>query len=218
MSIHAHMARFSPQLTLDLPSSAPVAEGCKAVPLGRPTRDELVAAALANHDVRAFVEAGLPTWSEARVQRNPPCYLVYEHGEVVGNLEDLPLMARHAEKRSGFGRRHGLRPLRPDGPVLPYHLGIRRGPHRPRRVRYEQRMALKRLLARGDRGAVRQAMRRTRQDFLRWAAEHPGLAGRVADATGLALPAFWRAVRGDRAGRPAAMTRPHPPEKSGVGA
>jgi len=56
-------------------------------------------------------------------------------------------------------------------------------------------MALKRLLGRRARHAVGAAMRRSQRDFVAWAREQ-GHGARVADATGLTLKAFWRAVRG----------------------
>jgi hypothetical protein len=92
---------------------------------------------------------------------SPPCYLVYQRGEVVGSLADLPCMIRHAEKRRGLGQRLGIRPLRPDDEVLAYTIGLRWGPTHPRRFRYEQRMALKRRLARPDRRVVGWAMQRS---------------------------------------------------------
>lgn len=196
MSIAAHAARFTPQLAFDLATDPPRARFARVRPLEPPTRAELAAAARANECVRWFIAERIPTWTDERVERDPPCYLVYEHGEVVGSVADLPAMVRHAEKRRGLGRRLGLRPLQPDDEVLPYNIGVRWGPTHPRRWRYEQRMALKSLLARGDRRAVGQAMRRSQQGFLAWAVAQPGLGSRVADATGLSLVAFWRTVRG----------------------
>ncbi len=195
MTIAAHAARFHPQLALDLGSDEP-APAPSAEPLPLPTHADLVAAALANENVRAFIAERLPTWSEEAVTRSPPCYLVYEHGEVVGGTANLAEMARLAEKRPGFGRRLGIRPLTPTDDVLPYQLRLRWGPSHPRRFRYEQRMALKSLLARGDRRAVRAAMHRSQREFLAWAGDQPGLARRVAEATGLSMRAFWRVVRG----------------------
>lgn len=200
MSIAAHAARFTPQLALDLGPDEP-APAPRAEPLPVPTHGELVTAALANENVQAFIAERLPTWSEERVRRSPSCYLVYEHGEVVGSTADMVAMARLAEKRPGFGRRLGIRPLTPTDDVLPYQLGLRWGPTHPRRFRYEQRMALKSLLARGDRRAVGSAMYRTQRDFLAWARDQPGLAQRVAEATGLTMRAFWRVVRGRAATR-----------------
>jgi hypothetical protein len=118
-------------------------------------------------------------------------------------------MARHAEKRPGFGRRIGIRALRADEEILPYNIGLTWGPTHPRRRRWEQRMALKHLLGRRARQAVGAAMRRSQRDFVAWAREQ-GLGARVADATGLTLKAFWRAVRG-RA--PPPETPPAPPAR-----
>ena len=197
MSVAAHAARFNPQLALDLASGLPPLRApATGLPLERPTHAKLVAAARGNELVRVFIAERVPTWSDARVERDPPCYLVYEHGEVVGSLAELGAMIRHAEKRRGLGRRLGIRALRPDDEVLPYNIGLRWGPTHPRRYRYEQRMALKSRLARGDRRAVRWAMRQNQRDFVAWATAEPGLAVRISEATGLALPAFWRAVRG----------------------
>lgn len=197
MAIADHVARFDPQLTLDVSTPVP-ASGRDAfrLPPEPPTHAELVAAALANEYVLAFIAEGMLTWSTGRVERNPPCYLVYEHGEVVGNVDDLGAMIRHAEKRRGLGRRLGIRALQPDDEVLPYNIGLRRAPTHPRRYRYEQRMALKSLLAPTDRRVVGWAMQRTRGEFLKKARAEPGLAARIADTTGLTLKAFWRAARG----------------------
>ena len=195
MSLAEHMARFSGQFALDIGSeAAPV----PTLPPREPTHAVLVAAALKNESVLYFIETSVPTWSRARVERNPPCYLVYEQGEVFGSVEDLPCMMRHAEKRGGLGRRLGVRPLRPDDDVLAYNIGVRRGPTHPARFRYEQRIALKRLLPREDRPAVWWAMRKTQRRFLAWAEARPGLDTRVADATGLSLVSFWRVVRGKK--------------------
>jgi hypothetical protein len=197
MTIAAHAARFSPQYALDLaPEPLPPASTPTIAVLEHPTRAALAAAARENEFVRAFIAEGLLTWSAERVERDPPCCLVYEHGEVVGGLSDLPSMVRHAEKRKGLGDRIGIRALRPDEEVLPYNIGLRWGPTHPRRKRWEQRMALKSLLSRRDRRAVTWAMRRNQRDFVAWASEQPGLRARVADATGLTIEAFWRAVRG----------------------
>lgn len=91
----------------------------------------MIAAALNNTCVRTFIAEGIPTWSDERVRRNPPCYLVYEHGAVVGNLDDLPGMARHAEKSPGMGARLGVRALQEHDAVLPYSIGLLRGPEHP---------------------------------------------------------------------------------------
>lgn len=196
MSVADHAARFRPQLAFDLPAGPPPPPPPAAAVLETPSKDALVAAARENECVRAFIADRVPTWSDARVERDPPCFLVYEHGEVVGSLAELPGMIRHAEKRRGMGRMLGIRALRPDEEVLPYNIGLRRSPTHPRRYRYEQRMALKSLLQRGDRRAVTEAMRRTRRDFVAWVDREQGLATRVADATGLSPKSFWRTVRG----------------------
>ena len=195
MSVADHAARFDPQLALDLASSRPKLAPPRA-PLHRPTHADLVAAARANEFVQAFIAENLMTWTDARIERNPPCFLVYEHGEVIGSVAEIPAMIRHAEKRRGLGSLLGIRPLEPGEEVLPYNIGVRWAPTHPRRYRYEQRMALKSRLARRDRSAVQSAMRKKKRDFLAWASTKPGLAGRLADATGLTLDAFWRAVRG----------------------
>jgi hypothetical protein len=192
--ISAHAARFSPQLSLDLeqepgrPDPAKVAEP--------PTRAQLAAAALENEFVRRFIAEQVPTWTSARVHRDPPCCLVYEHGEVMGNVSDIPAMIRHAAKRTGLGKMLGLRALLVDEEVLPYTIGLRWAPTHPRRRRWEQRMALKCLLARRDRAAVGTAMRLPKREFVAWAERRAGLAARVLDCTGLTLGSFWRAVRG----------------------
>lgn len=196
MSVADHAARFRPQLAFDLTAGPPPPPPPAAAVLETPSRDALAAAARENEFVRAFIADRVPTWSEARVERDPPCFLVYEHGEVVGSVAELPGMIRHAEKRRGMGRMLGIRALRPDEEVLPYNIGLRRSPTHPRRYRYEQRMALKSLLKRGDRRAVTEAMRRTRRDFVAWVDREQGLATRVADRTGLSPKAFWRTVRG----------------------
>jgi hypothetical protein len=196
MSVADHAARFRAQLAFDLSAPPPRSPPPAAADLETPTRDALVAAARENEVVRAFIADRVPTWSEARVERDPPCVLVYEHGEVVGSVAAVPGMIRHAEKRRGMGRMLGIRALRPDDEVLPYNIGLRRSPTHPRRYRYEQRMALKGLLQRGDRRAVTEAMRRTRRDFVAWVDREQGLATRVADATGLSPKSFWRTVRG----------------------
>lgn len=195
MSVADHAARFRPQLAFDLAASSPPPPPPPA-PLETPTRYALVTAARQNEFVRAFIADRVPTWNEARVERDPPCVLVYEHGEVVGSVGEVPGMIRHAEKRRGMGRMLGVRALRPDEEVLKYNIGLRRSPTHPRRYRYEQRMALKSLLPREDRRAVTEAMRRTRRDFEAWADGKRGLAVRVSDATGLSLESFWRTVRG----------------------
>lgn len=194
MSISAHVARFSPQFSLEL-APAPTPHE-PAVPAESPTHAALAAAARANEFVRAFISEQLPTWSFERVDRDPPCCLVYEHGEVLGNLSDIPGMIRHAAKRRGLGRPLGIRALLPDEEILPYTIGLRWAPTHPRRRRWEQRMALKSLLARRDRRAVGTAMRRSKREFIAWATLQPGLAARVLDCTGLTLGGFWRAVRG----------------------
>jgi hypothetical protein len=193
-SIAAHASRFAPQLTLQL-EAAPPAQGC-AIPLEPPPRAALVAAALANTRVRTFIAEEVPTWTEERVRRNPPCYLVYEHRAVVGNLDDLPGMARHAEKRPGMGAQLGIRALHEHDEVLPYNIGLLRGPEHPRQFRYEQRMGVKSLLAIRDRKAVGEAMRRGQRKFLAWAKTQPRLDARIAETTGLTLIAFWQTVRG----------------------
>lgn len=186
MTAAAPAAGRNPQLALDLGPDAP---------LPIPPHGELVAAALQNQCVRDFIADRVPTWSEGGVGRNPPCCLVYDHGEVVGTLRDLPGMIRHAEKRRGMGRRLHVRALRPDEEVLPFMIGLRRFATHPRRIRYEKRMALKRMLARGDRRAIRWAKVKNQGAFLAWAESQPGLGSRIADATGLALVEFWRTVR-----------------------
>ena len=196
MSVADHAARFRPQLAFDLTACPPPPPPPAAAVLETPSKDALVAAARENEFVRAFIADHVPTWSEARVERDPPCFLVYEHGEVVGSVAELPGMIRYAEKRRGMGRMLGIRALRPDEEVLPYNIGLRRSPTHPRRYRYEQRMALKSLLRRGDRRAVTEAMRRTRRDFVAWVDREQGLATRVGDATGLSPTSFWRTVRG----------------------
>lgn len=196
MSIADHRGRFSPQLALGLECDAPCRDTAPPRLMQSPTLDGLASAALLNATVQLFIRDRLPTWSAEGVRRNPPCYLVYQHGEVFGSVEDLAVMIRHAEKRRGLGRVLGIRALRPHDDVLPYTIGIRWGPSHPRRFRYEQRMALKALLARRDRAAVGSAMQRSQGRFLAWAAARPGLASRVKDATGLTLVSFWRAVRG----------------------
>src|SRR5215210_4872390 len=137
MSIAVHVARLSAQFSLDLdplshlPNAPAVTE--------RPTLDELAAAALKNMHVRSFIAEGLMTWTSARVTRDPPCWLVYEHGEVVGNVSDMTCMIRHAGKRKGIGQLVGLRSLTLDEGVLPYNIGLRWSPSHPRRKRWEQR-------------------------------------------------------------------------------
>jgi hypothetical protein len=105
-------------------------------------------------------------------------------------------MIRHATKRRGLGSQLGLRALQPHEEVLAYTIGLRWAPTHPRRKRWEQRMALWRLLPRRDRRAVSQAMYQTKQDFLTWARQQGGLAARVRDCTSLRMDEFWRAVRG----------------------
>ena len=192
------MARFSGQFALDLGTAISDAGSTRTLPSSAPTHAVLVAAALKNELVRHYIETKVPTWSPERVQRNPPCYLVYDQGEVFGSVEDLPCMARHAGKRGGLGRCLGVRALHPEDDVLAYHIGVRRGPTHPARFRYEQRMALKRLLPRDDRSAVWWAMRKSQRRFLAWAEARPGLDTRVAAATGLSLVEFWRVVRGKK--------------------
>jgi hypothetical protein len=197
MSIATHHARFDPQLAFDLAPDEPAArEHPFTCPHEAPTHAGLVAAALANECVRTFIGERVPTWSAERVERDPPCFLVYEHGEVLGSVRELAGLIRHAEKCGGLGRRLGIRALQPDEEVLKYNIGLRRAPSHPRRFRYEQRMALKRRLAPGDRRAVGWAMRNTRREFKEKATAEPGLAARIADTTGLSLEAFWRAARG----------------------
>jgi hypothetical protein len=197
MSIAGHAARLSTQFSLDLdpPSHLPNAPAVTE----RPTLHELAAAALENVQVRSFIAEGLMTWTSARVERDPPCCLVYEHGEVLGNLSDMTCMVRHAEKRKGIGQLVGLRSLTPEEDILPYNIGLRWGPSHPRRKRWEQRMALKHLLSPRDRRAVGSAMRRNKRDFIAWANDRPGLAARLADVTALSLEDFWRTVRGGKA-------------------
>jgi hypothetical protein len=166
------------------------------MPLEPPPRAALIAAALANTWVRTFIAEEVPTWTEERVRRNPPCYLVYEYGAVVGNLDDLPGIARHAEKRPGMGAQLGIRALEEHDEVLPYNIGLLRSPEHPRQFRYEQRMGLKSLLAVRDRKAVGEAMRRGQRKFLAWAKTQPRLDARIAETTGLTLMAFWQTVRG----------------------
>lgn len=199
MSIADHIKRFSPQMTLDLPAAPPPPPVC---PRERPTTEMLVSAALENVCVRIFIEDRLATWTREKVERNPPCCIVYEHGDVVGSLDDVPMMLRYAQKRPGLGPALGLRALRPDEEVLAFTIGLRWGPTHPSRFRYEQRMALKCLLARDDRVAVRSAVRRSQRTFLAWAEARPGLAARIAETTGLSLLDFWRAVRGPRRRNP----------------
>ena len=196
MSIAQHAARFSPQLGLDLGAEPIPAAFAELLPPRPPSHAMLVAAARENQDVRAYIADGIPTWSEERLQRTPPCYLVFEHGEVVGDTESLVMMLRHALKHPGMGRCLGVRPLRPDDDVLKYTIGLRRAATHPRRFRYEQRMALKSLLASSDRAAVTWAMQRSQRDFLAKARTHRGLAHRIAETTGLSLKEFWRTVRG----------------------
>ena len=112
MSIATHVARFAPQLSLGLETGRPPSPTPPVVPPQPPTLAELVAAAHANRCVQAFLADGILTWTTERIERNPPCYLVYEHGEVVGNVSDLAAMARFAEKRRGLGRRHAAHPSR----------------------------------------------------------------------------------------------------------
>lgn len=202
MSIAAYAALYSAQLSLELPPGSPTTPIRTARTLEMPRHAALVAAARQNLYVRDFIQRALATWTAARVERNPPCCLVYENGEVFGNLEDLPLMARHAEKRNGMGAMRGLRPLFADEEVLPYNIGLRWGPKHPRRIRWERRIALKQVLGTYDRRAVSEAMRRSRRDFVAWARTRPNLGARVADRTGLTLEALWRAVRGRDVGRP----------------
>jgi len=197
MAIADHRARFDPQLTLDVSTTVPAGRHeAFRLPPEPPTHAALVAAALANECVQAFIAEGVLTWSTSRVERNPPCYLVYEHGEVVGGIGELPAMIRHAEKRRGLGAQLGIRVLHPDDEVLPYNIGLRWAPTHPRRYRYEQRMALKSLLARTDRRVVGWAMQRSQREFVKKVRAEPALAARIADATGLTLKAFWRAARG----------------------
>lgn len=207
MSIATHAARFRRQLAFEFPTV--LLPPPPAPPLlERPTVDALAAAAAENLLVQEFIADRVLTWSNERVRNNPPCYLVYEHGEVVGNVSDLPIMMRHAQKRSGLGRMLGIRALEVDDEVLPYNIGLRRGPTHPGRFRYEQRMALKGLLPRHDRCAVRVAMRRNRRDFVDWADTRPGFATRLSEATGLSLIAFWRAVRGRNTPKTPAAVHP----------
>lgn len=174
MSISAHAERLSPQLSLELePAVAPREPAPDPEP---PTHAQLAAAALENEFVRAFIAEQLPTWTDERVRRDPPCCLVYEHGEVVGNVSDLPGMIRHAGKRKGLGKLLGTRALVSEDEVLPYNIGLWLAPTHPRRRRREQRMALKRLLRRRDRPAVGSAMRLGKRRFIDWAALQPGLA------------------------------------------
>ena len=195
MSVAEHMARFSAQLALDLAATMPDPPPARILPAGAAIHAVLVAAALKNEGIQEFIESGVSTWSRERVERNPPCYLVFEQGEVFGSVTDLPLMARHAGKRGGLGRRLGVRALRPDDDVLAYRIGVRRGPTHPARFRYELRIALKTLLPSGDRPAVGCAMRKTQRRFLAWAEARPGLDTRIAVATGLSLVSFWRVTR-----------------------
>ncbi len=88
--------------------------------LEHPSRTVFAAAAFQNELVQAFIAEALATWSPERVERDPPFYLVYELGEVVGNLSDLPIMERHAAKHGGLGERLGFRALRPHDEVLAY--------------------------------------------------------------------------------------------------
>lgn len=197
MSIAAHAARFDPQLAFDLAPDEPARRDQPFTrPHEAPTHAGLVAAALANECVRTFIADRVPTWSVDRVERDPPCFLVYEHGEVLGSVRELPVMIRHAEKGRGLGRRLGIRALRPDEEVLKYNIGLRRAPSHPRRFRYEQRMALKSRLPPGDRRTVGWAMRNSQREFVEKATAERGLAARIADTTGLTLEAFWRAARG----------------------
>lgn len=208
MSIADHAARFRPQLAFAL--EPPPHPPQPAAPLETPSTSALIQAALANEFVREFIAESVPTWSDAQVHRDPPCVLVYEHGEVVGSVRELTAMALHAEKRRGMGSVLGVRALRPDEEVLAYQIGLRWSATHPRRVRYERRLALRSLLRRGDRRAVTEAMRRNRGDFVDWARGRNGLATRVADTTGLSLEAFWREVRGRRRD---AVSPPHTPSR-----
>lgn len=197
---------FDPQFHLDLESPGDSSASRRAVPDLPPTREQLASAALENTFVQEFIAERVPTWSEDRVRANPTCCLVYEHGEVVGAIDELPLMIRHAEKRSGMGMRLGVRPLEPAEEVLAFNIGLRWGPTHPRRIRFRQRRALRSLLARKDGVAVTEAMRRTKRDFVAWARRRPGLADRICDSTGLSMPAFWRAVRCRPPFRPPELT------------
>ncbi|MEW5926036.1 MAG: hypothetical protein AB1941_00980 [Gemmatimonadota bacterium] len=195
MTIADYAARFSPQIGLAFPE-VPRPVSTRPQVLEHPTREVLAAAARENECVREFIADGLMTWSAERVERDPPCYLVYEHGEVVGNFSDLVGMARHAEKRKGIGLRKGVRPLSPDDEVLPYNIGLRRLASHPRQRRWLQRMALKSLLPPYAKPAVSSAMHRNQRDFVAWVLARPGLRSSMANTTGLTPKQFWRAVRG----------------------
>jgi hypothetical protein len=157
------------------------------------TAQTLIEAALANHDIQAYLRDLTPPrlWTVEGVRRNPTCRLEWQHVSVIGGIGESLAAAHH----KNWGELLGVRPLRPDDPVHWSRILYVYKPSSPYNRRVEQRHALKRLLGRKLRKLVTQAAGSTKREFLgRWLTEAG--ASVIRRRLGLEPDRFWRAARG----------------------
>lgn len=108
----------------------------------------LIDAALANHDIQAYLRDLTPPrlWTVEGVGRNPTCRVEWEHVTVIAGIGEALAAAKH----KNWGRFLGVSPLRPDDPVHWSRILYVYKPTSPYNRRVEQRHALKRLLDRAQ--------------------------------------------------------------------
>lgn len=152
----------------------------------------LTDAALANPSVRDHLLAGRLGWSEARVRRSPPVRLVFEFGELGGDLSELAGLIRYAEKRK-LGTFSGVAPLRDSDVVHHACTTVLLLSSHPRRARYIRRGKLKARLT-SDRAAIGWATRMPQARFIVWIRNRPGLSSRIRAKTHMTVKELWRAA------------------------
>ena len=153
----------------------------------------LVDAALANHDIQAYLADPRPPclWTIDGVRRNPTCRVEWDHTIVIGGIGESTAAGRH----KNWGNFIGVLPLQPEDPVHWCRILYLYKATSPYNRRVEQRKALKRILGRKHRKLVTQAMSSTKREFLtHWLTE----AGAYIIRRRLNLDPgqFWRAAKG----------------------
>lgn len=163
----------------------------------------LVDAALANHDIRAYLADLRPPrlWTIDNVRRNPTCRVEWQDAIVIGGIGESLAAARHKNWRDFIG----VLPLQPDDPVGWSRILYLYKASSPYNRRVEQRKALKRILGRKYRKLVTQAMGSTKQEFLtHWLTEEGAYV--IKRRLNLEPGKFWRAAKGREF-----LTLPSPP-------
>lgn len=159
----------------------------------------VIRGAKANECVRRFISDGHVGWTLDEIGINPPARVIFELGEIRGNIGNLAGLVNYARKRK-LGRYIGIEPLEPDDELSSVFITSLLSPDHPRRIRYETRTALKARLGRRHARVVTMASRlQTQSRFVEWVRDQRGLSTTIRARTGLTVKELWRRVRGKAA-------------------